>query len=346
MIDAAGQLVYVGMSRRLRRRLGCYFSSRGRRKKEHRIGRGSRTLIWQPVAHELIARLRERELIRYFRPEWNVQGHPTQRTWGYITLVSQEAGSFSVSLQVPRKHDGLWGPLAVTRHLRSAVAELNYHFRLRDCPRETPMHFQHDRHSAGGAVAPACLRADLGTCLSPCISGCTRRTYAQALAAAKTFLDGRSRRTLVEVETAMHQAAAARQFEKAAALRDRLDAFQRLDRSLRWHHDWSSQANFVYPFRSEADGQEWWLMVIRGVAVQVVPRPTSHAARAEILPFLGECGRDSQTVPGLSAVTGPDEFESARILRRWFRLLPAEKDRCWSLAKARRLCQSTSGRQE
>jgi len=346
MVAPNGQLIYVGMSRNLRRRLQSYFSSRISHQKERRIGTRSTLLIWQPTAHELVARLRERELIRLYRPNFNVQGHPTRMKLGYLTLTDLPAPAFELSPRIPRRHNGLWGPLPLTRFLKMAVGELNHHFQLRDCPRTTPIHFKHaaaaeaTRHH-GGAFTP-CLRAELGTCLAPCVQGCTRTAYQRALQAAKKFLNGDVAATFADMEHQMQNAVQARRFEKAALLRDRMQALGRINLHLRRFHDWTSAADFVYPIHSSLDDRDWWLIVRRGVVTAAWPGPETTDGAEELQRQLQAlAGPNSPAAQSVARVTGPDEFESSRLLFRWFQHFPEEKDRQLTLAKARQLCQST-----
>src|SRR5690606_4455504 len=142
-----------------RKRLAKYFSRNSRKGKETRLGRLAAAILWQPAEHELIARLRERELIGRYRPRCNVQGHPTRMKLGFVILHDQQAPSFSLQAKIPARTSGLWGPVPLTRFMRRAVEELNHHFLLRDCPRETPMLFRNDpRETAQTASAPlGCL---------------------------------------------------------------------------------------------------------------------------------------------------------------------------------------------
>jgi len=339
MVSATGQLIYVGMSRCLKKRLQSYFSSKISRTKERRIGHRSTTLIWQPTAHELIARLRERELIRLYRPNHNVQGHPTRMKLGYLTLVNQAAPAFVLSPHLPKTHGGIWGPLPLTRFLKTAVGELNHHFQLRDCPRKTPISFKHEPAHETADFTP-CMRADLRTCLAPCVRGCTLTAYTRAVTAAKRFLNGDAGKTLAAIEQQMRDAVVVRKFEKAAQLRDRRQVLERIHQHLRRFHDWTSHANFVYPIVSSMDEQEWWLIVVRGTVQEVWSRPCTSEEKTvatERFRLIGEQLSGSSTQ---SVVTGPDEFESSRLLFRWFRHFPKEKDRQLTLAKARRLCHS------
>jgi excinuclease ABC subunit C len=227
----------------------------------------------------------------------------------------------------------------MTKLVRQATNELNLHFRLRDCPRDTPLRFLEEPVESNAVEFLPCLRADLGTCLAPCAGGCTKTDYRGEIEKAAAFLDGNPQ-TDLQLQQDMQRAAQERNYEKAARLRDRLGAFQKLDSYLRRFHDWNSRASFLYSIRSAFDDCEWWLTIIRGVIIDA----TICSARAEdrqkvVAEFAARIRQLGE--PRVAAeITGPDEFESSRILFRWFRRRPEEQKHCRSLAKGGRLCHS------
>ena len=130
MVDRQRTLIYVGVSQRLRQRLQTYFLKRSLHGKESRISGYARTLVWQPAGHGLTALLRELELIRRFRPKFNVRGKSERAGRGYLFLTSGEAPHFRVDRFPARGAKHSWGPLPSGRGTRAAVERLNYHFQL------------------------------------------------------------------------------------------------------------------------------------------------------------------------------------------------------------------------
>ncbi|CAK9104927.1 UvrABC system protein C (Protein UvrC) (Excinuclease ABC subunit C) [Durusdinium trenchii] len=287
MVNAENELFYVGMSRCLRRRLQTYFSSRATRRKECRTGRAARMVVWQPLAHPLIAVLRETELIRRFLPTRNVQGHPHRTRPGYLVLADHAAGWFHTSYTIPKRHAGVWGPMPINRRTREAANVLNQVFRLRDCPPATRMQFRGDEVLFDTDTATACLRAEMGTCLAPCVAACSRRQYARAVGDAKRFLNGTSNRILEQLREQMQEASSNCLFEKAARLRDALTILERIDVQLRRFHDWVDSATFAYPLRETRSARDVpWMIVVRG-RIQILS--TIASSRREVRRF--GCGR-------------------------------------------------------
>src|SRR4051812_35815878 len=76
MINARGDLFYVGKAKNLRARLLSYFRPNSRDAKAGKIINQAVSISWENWPHELAALLRELELIRRWRPGWNVRGQP------------------------------------------------------------------------------------------------------------------------------------------------------------------------------------------------------------------------------------------------------------------------------
>lgn len=342
MVNTEGHVNYIGMSKSLSKRLQSYFTRQRSRRKESAIRRSACVVIWQSIDHELLAKLRERELIRRFRPVWNVQGHPTQLKTGYIIETQQSAPSFRLVSSIPSRHGGVWGPIPVHRRSFSAVEQLNIHCGLRDCPNSTPMQFADA--PVNEALAPACLRADLLTCLRPCLGGCSQLEYASAVNKGRDFLSGKSIEITREVHGQMVAAAGAKQFEIAAKLRDRLTGLQYLYERLRRFHDWAASANFVYVCQSELTSAELWIVVIRGIVSTVVPRPVSPEDKQSVRSRLEDAQLKAEGDCEDISVAKPGEFEAARLLYRWFRKHPDEVPKQLRYKKVIQKCRQSQSR--
>ncbi|MEW4489749.1 GIY-YIG nuclease family protein [Thalassoglobus sp. JC818] len=335
LINSENQIVYVGMSVSLANRLQTYFTQKRARRRESRIRRAAVGLIWQPLDHGLIARIRERELIRKFRPPMNVIGHPTQLRTGYVVAIDHPVGGFEFVEELRGRHQGIWGPIPFNQWSREATEELNLHFRLRDCPKSTVLYFS--GQPTPESPSTPCLRADLGTCLSPCLGQCSKTAYGRAFSRARSFLNGSAQDVVAEVETQMREAAGGKNFETAARLRDRLKAFLYLNDRLRRFHDWTNRANFVYRFNSQVNQHPQWLVVSRGVIHQLIDEPNTVDQALGILNPLNSLKARHSKPTRSNEQLRPGDFETARILFRWFRQFPNEKTSRLSYSAALRL---------
>ncbi|MCA9079421.1 MAG: GIY-YIG nuclease family protein [Planctomycetaceae bacterium] len=337
-VNEAHELIYVGMSTNLRKRLLTYFSSAQRRSKEARIAGRSRQLLWQTAVHPLLARLRELELIRRFRPAYNVEGHPWRMQEAFVVLVDNDAPWFRLQKQPPKHSLGMWGPIPLNRRTRAAVNDLNMYFRLRDCPLGTKMHFANQGPLFPDDLSTSCLRADTQTCLAPCIGQCSQREYAAAIRAASQFLSGEPSVVLELLTEQMRAASLDQKFERAGRLRDMRTSLERLDQHLRRFHDWMAQSTFVYPVKGVSGFDEHWLVVVRGAVREVFKAPSSAEQQQHVLSQLTSFAQNPDA-EGTALRLTTNHFQVARVVYRWFRKYPETRKRCWTLRQAIANCR-------
>ena len=342
MIDHAGRLIYVGVSCKLKHRLLTYFQGAVKferpthrdddARKELRIARRAVRLVWEVAGHELLAQLREQELIRRFKPELNVRGRRGRRH-AYVVLSADDAPRFRVAAQLPKSSRHHWGPFPHNGRLLRAVELLNRQFKLPDCPSQTVVRFAGDGALFPIVDRPLCLRGEVDRCLAPCVGATTRTDYFAQLARARAFLDGRDDAPLVELDRGIAAAVERRNFEQAARLHEiRGDLETLRDRLLPQPHD--EPRSFVYPI---ARGRRTtWLLVHASSVVAARSEPTSAAAARRWLNRLGALDQH--------AVEPSDQRDAgqSRIVHAWFRQYPAELDRVQSFDAAREFCRKYS----
>jgi excinuclease ABC subunit C len=333
MVNGGGELIYVGKAKCLRTRLLSYFRRRGRDPKAGQIVKDARVVVWEPGPSEFAALLRELELIRRWRPCRNVQGQPDRRRRGYVCVGRRPAPYVFFAGRPPATALARFGPVPAGEKAREAVRRVNDWFRLRDCPQAVEMVFADEQELFPLARAPGCLRHEIGNCLGPCAAACTRADYAGYYRAAVAFLRGEDDSPLGMLEREMLAAAAATQFERAAALRDRLD-------SLRWLSDHlafvrqAAQHSFVYPVAGH-DGAETWYLIHRGRVQGAVPAPADDAGRVTAASALEAVYRQRAEMPG---PPGFDEIDGVLLVAGWFRRHPEERERTLAPDEALAAC--------
>ncbi len=322
MIDPRGRLVYVGKAKCLRGRLLSYFRPNSRDPKAGRILESTRRIVWEPAPSEFAALLRELELIRRFRPSYNVQGQPGRRRVAYVILSRPPAPHLSVAREPPANAIAAWGPVLGARRLVEAVRRVNDAFRLRDCETAQSIRFADQRslfpiiHSAG------CLRQEIGTCSGPCNEGATRLEYTRQVRAARAFLDGRDTSLIDKLDGEMRAFAHAQLYERAAAVRDKLTPLRWLDGRLAWLRDARQSHSFVYPVCGD-DGRTLWYLISRGQVRAAVAEPRNAGARSAASRVL----RDVFTGRNRSSLPMADQMDSILLVTAWFRRHPDERVR-------------------
>ena len=232
-----------------------------------------RAHVWEVVPSEFASLLRELELIRRWRPRWNVQGQPLRRRLTFVCLGRAPAPYLFLSRKITSRVQAAFGPIGASQQALDAVRKINDWFKLRDCPQPQEMIFPDQGELFPGVRPAGCLRLEIGTCLGPCTGTCTRPNYQRQARRARDFLSGKDLTPLTQMQEDMQAAAIAQQFERAAALRDRWSVLNwladRLARVRKAQHEMS----FIYPL-----GGLWYL--IHGARmVDVVEAPRDEATR-------------------------------------------------------------------
>ena len=334
MLGANGRLIYIGKAKNLRARLLSYFRVKSRDPKAGRILEHTRTLVWEDAADEFSALLRELELIRRFRPRFNVQGQPGRRRYAYLCLGRGPASHLHLTREPTGKELATYGPFGGSRRSEDAVRRVNHFFGLRDCPKTTPLHFADVGKLFDTDRAAGCLRYELGTCLGPCAGFCTSAVYSAAAKAAKTFLDGRSDAPLLETKAAMNAASIALRFEQAAILRDRLATFEWLEEKLKFLRTARAKNSFVYPLTG-ADSRTRWYLIHTGEVQAVLHEPVCPATAAAALERIDAIFSNAFAAKKLERCA-----DSLLIVTGWFRKRTEEKPKLLSRRQSANHCRA------
>jgi excinuclease ABC subunit C len=323
MVDAAGELIYVGKAKCLRSRLLSYFRTQSRDPKAGRILQHTRTIVWEPAPSEFAALLRELELIRRWQPRCNVHGQPRRYRRTYLCLGRGPAPYAFLAARPPSTAKFTFGPVPEGQKARDAVRRLNDCFSLRDCPQAQEMVFADQQDMFPVLRAPGCLRHEIGQCLGPCAGACSRGEYNAQVGRALAFLEGRNPSLLSLLERRMTEASAALAFERAAALRNKLDAVQWLNVHLQRVRD-AARQSFMYAVPGH-DGPVLWYLIHEG-RVQGLAAANDAAAVSAVYAK----GRERPTTPTA------DEIDQVLLVAGWFRRHPAEMQRTHSPEQALR----------
>ena len=199
----------------------------------------------------------------------------------------------------------------------------------RDCPQSVPLSFADQPELFPNERSPKCLRFELGNCHGPCVSACSRTEYGSGVRAVKAFLDGRDRTILMKLKAMMEAAADALQFEKAMALRDRLQALEWVDARLTLLRQARNRNSFVYPLAGH-DGRTRWYLIHRGEVRATCFAPESDGDRQSVKSLLASAFSQTRTERLLSAST----VDSVLLVVGWFRKNAQERKKLLSRVQA------------
>lgn len=220
ILDPLNRLIYVGKSKALRARLLSYFLPGAVDEKAGQILKHARAIVWEDQPSEFAALLREQALIRTWQPTLNVVGMPNRSQPAYLNLGRGPAESFYVSRQWDTRASICRGPFYGSTKLFRAAEVLNRHFLLRDCSTKTPILFSDQLSLFDLPERAGCLRAELGTCIAPCLTDSRRASYQAQEELARAWMRGESPNIHQELNAQMEKAVQRQQFERAARLQE------------------------------------------------------------------------------------------------------------------------------
>jgi excinuclease ABC subunit C len=321
MLDRNGRVIYIGKAKSLRSRLMSYFRVNSRDPKAGRILDHTKTLLWEQTADEFSALLRELELIRRFRPKYNVLGQPGPRRYIYLCLGRKPSPYVYLTRQPTGKEIACYGPLMGRGFADEAVRRLNDWYQLRDCSSRIPMMYADQPELFPVERAAQCLRYDLGTCLGPCAGFCSQSDYTKGVRRTKAFLDGKDNAILNELATRMTEASQLFQFERAMALRDRLTALSWLADRLQFLRNARMGGAFIYKLAA-SDGRMMWYLIHRGEVQGVLRQPGTDKQKRTALELMQEVFAPKSE----DAVRSDRACDSVLLVAAWFRNRTEEKE--------------------
>jgi excinuclease ABC subunit C len=320
MIDAVGRLIYVGKSKYLRSRLLSYFMPNHEDEKAGRIIQATHCVVWETQPSEFAALLREQQLIRMFKPRFNVVGIPNRQKSLFLCLGRSTAAMFYVANEADSQAIAWEGPLMGAGRVRRAAEILNRGFKLRDCSNQTTMLFLDQRQLFDLEARAVCVRHEMQTCLGPCAYGCSRRDYQNQVDAARGFLKGDSTGLVDELEKRMQLAAERLHYEQAARFREDHLVMKWLVKRLEDHARVRNRLTCIYPVKG-IDGRDVWYFIRRGVVEHAIRAPKTKRgepkAAQEVQRWL-----DSDNSIGTRYQR---REETLAIVAGWFRKNPDEQ---------------------
>ncbi len=213
MMNAAGDVLYVGKARSLKKRVTNYAQGRFHTNRIGRMVRETATMEFVVTRTEIEALLLEANLIKRLRPRFNVLMRD-DKSFPYIVLTGDHPspGIFKHRGARSRKGD-YFGPFASAGAVGRTINSLQRAFLLRTCT-----------DSVFESRTRPCLLYQIKRCSGPCTGEISAADYVELVEEAKDFLSGRSHKVKTEISGQMQQAAEDLDFERAAIYRDRLAA--------------------------------------------------------------------------------------------------------------------------
>ncbi len=213
MLDAQGDVLYVGKARNLKKRVAAYTKISGHTNRIARMISLTRSMEVVTTGSETEALLLEANLIKRLKPRYNVLLRD-DKSFPYILVTGEHAFPQIVKHRGARNKPGdYFGPFASAGAVNRTLNTLQRAFLLRSCS-----------DSVFDSRTRPCLLYQIKRCSAPCVDYVSNDEYGALLNDAKGFLQGKSRRVKDQLTALMTSAADDMDFEKAALYRDRIRA--------------------------------------------------------------------------------------------------------------------------
>ncbi len=216
--DAKRQVIYIGKAASLRSRVRSYFQeSRARDPKTDALVRQIRDLDYILTDNELEALILESNLVKKHRPRYNIVLRDDKH-YPFLKLTTNEDfPRLLVARRVEKDGAAYFGPFYPATAMRETLRLVRQLFPLRTC-----------RIKIDGTLERPCVQYYIHRCKAPCTGWETQDGYAQTVRDVQRFLEGKDDDLAKTLTREMEDAAAELRFERAAVLRDQIQALHKV----------------------------------------------------------------------------------------------------------------------
>jgi excinuclease ABC subunit C len=305
MMNEAGDVLYVGKARSLKKRVTNYAQGRGHSNRITRMIAQTTNMEFVTTRTETEALLLEANLIKRLKPRFNVLMRD-DKSFPYILITGDHEAPAIFKHRGARSRKGAYfGPFASAGAVGRTINALQRAFLLRTCT-----------DSVYESRTRPCLLYQIKRCAGPCTGEIDAEGYGRLVDEAKDFLSGRSQAVKAQLATAMQAASEDLDFERAAVYRDRLSALSHVQSHqginpqtveeadvFAIHHDAGMACIQVFFFRT---GQNWGNRAY-------FPKADPSLAPGEILGAFISQFYDDKPTPRMILVS--DDFEDRELLQ-------------------------------
>ncbi|NIZ08273.1 excinuclease ABC subunit UvrC [Pseudooceanicola sp. HF7] len=213
MLDAQARVLYVGKARNLRARVSNYARPSGHSARIARMIRETASMMFLTTRTETEALLLEQNLIKQLKPRYNVLLRDDKSFPNILVAKDHDFPQIRKHRGAKKTKGNYYGPFASAGAVNRTLNQLQKVFLLRNCS-----------DSMFSSRTRPCLLYQIKRCSAPCTGEISESDYAASVQDAERFLQGRTTGVQEKLASEMQRASEAMEFERAAALRDRIRA--------------------------------------------------------------------------------------------------------------------------
>ncbi len=311
MKDADDNIIYVGKAINLWNRVHSYFiNDAGHTEKTRQLVRHIDHIEWIVVESELEAFILEMNLIKRYRPHYNIQ-LKDDKHYPYIKISLQDPyPKVTVTRRMAQDGARYYGPYTSGWAVHQTLDMLRKVFPYMSC----------DREITGKDLRP-CLYYDIKLCAGPCIGAVTQDQYHKMMEKLGDFLAGKSTEIIDQLQKEMQEASDKLQYERAALLRDQIRAADKVVEKQKIVSSEYIDSDVIAMARSEDEACVQLFFVRGGKLIGQEYFVLEGAADEKDSEVLGEFIRQyyDQAASVPEQMLLPVELEEAKIINRWLR---------------------------
>lgn len=217
MLNTAGEVLYVGKAKALKKRVVSYTRPEALTNRIQRMIAETVTMEFITTHTEHEALLLESNLIKDLKPRYNVL-LKDDKAFPYILIATDHKFPQILKHRGKKTREGhYFGPFAAVQAVYATLDALQKTFLLRPCS-----------DSYFNARTRPCLQYQIKRCSAPCVEKISQADYATLVKQAKNFLEGKGGQLQEELAAKMTEASEAQEYERAALYRDRIKALSHI----------------------------------------------------------------------------------------------------------------------
>lgn len=219
MKNKDGKIIYIGKAKKLKNRVSQYFGSQNTHStKVRKMVENVASFDYILTDSEFEALVLECSLIKQNMPKYNIL-LKDDKGYSYIKITKGDWGRITPCFRKDDDSAEYLGPYTGNFSVTNAVRQASEIYKLPTCRKVFPRDIKKSR---------PCLNYSISLCSAPCAGKITKEEYAENLKGAVDFLKGSDSQTVKELKMQMEEAAENLNFEKAAKLRDRIKALEKI----------------------------------------------------------------------------------------------------------------------